>query len=222
MTLTQWNRLIAKLREKAEAGDAEAQWELGSWLEDGFTNRQGALVVPEDRRAALSWFRRSAQIGNPNAQIHLGVYLCGGICTKRDDVKALFWFKRALRQNPSVAAHNIASIYRDREDQRRALLWYERAAAAGDGDALVEMGIQYYAGQGARRDPTHAVLCFREAIRSNSISQLAREVAMYHLAVAYWEGLGVKQSNTKALQWLSLANRDDDFPAAQNDLRNHL
>jgi TPR repeat protein len=145
MTLTKWNRLVSRLSEKAEAGDPEAQWELGSWIEDGFINRRGVVVVPEDRRTALRWFRRSAMSGNASAQIHLGVYFSGGRCTRRDDVQALFWFKRALRQGSSIAPNNIASVYRDREDHRRVLFWYERAAAGGDGDALVEVGIQYYA-----------------------------------------------------------------------------
>ncbi len=220
MTLTKWNRLITRLSTKAEAGDAEAQWELGSWIEDGFVDRNGAVVVPEDRRAALSWFRRSAESGNANAQLHLGVYLSGGTCTRRDDVKALFWFKSALRQGSSVAAGNIASVYRERKDHRRALFWYERAAAGGDGDALVEVGIQYYAGQGVRRNPKHAVQCFRRAIRSKNISQAGRELAMFHLGVAYRQGQGVNQSNANALRWLSTANVDDDIPAARAMIKN--
>jgi uncharacterized protein len=215
MTLTEWNRLVSRLSKKAEAGDPEAQWELGAWIEDGFINRHGVVVVPEDRRTALRWFRCSAMSGNASAQIHLGVYLSGGRCTRRDDVQALFWFKRALRQGCSIAPNNIASVYRDREDHRRALFWYERAAVGGDGDALVEVGIQYYAGQGVRRNPKHAVRCFCKAIRSRNISQLGREVAMFRLGMAYREGQGVKQSNAKALEWLSTANRDDDYPAAR-------
>ena len=124
-----------------------------------------------------------------------------------------------MRQGDFIAAHNIASIYRDRKDHRRALFWYERAAAAGDGDALVEVGIQYYTGQGARGNPKHAVRCFRKAIRSSSISQLGREVAMFRLGMAYREGRGVKQSNAQALEWLSTANRDDDFPAARTMIK---
>jgi TPR repeat protein len=215
MTLKSWNRLTAK----AESGDPESQWELGSWLEDGFTNRRGVVVVRKNQRAALRWFRLSAASGNSNAQNHLGVYLSAGICTERDEEKALYWFKRAVRQNAACARNNIADVYRKRGKHRRALFWYQQAAAQGDGDALVEVGIQYYKGQGVKKNAKHAVNCFRRAIRGRYISQSGRELAMAHLGVAYHEGQGVKQSNAKAVEWLSLANVDNDCQLARNLLK---
>lgn len=38
---------------------------------------------------------------------------------------------------------------------------------------------------------------------------------MFHLAMACYEGNGIKQSDSKALKWLYKANQDDDFPAAR-------
>jgi TPR repeat protein len=219
MTRREWNRLIVRLTAKAEAGDPESQWVLGSWLEDGLTNRRGAIVVRKNQRAALRWFRLSAASGNSNAQNHLGIYLSAGICTERDEEKALYWFKRAIRQGDSCARNNIADVYRKRGSHRRALYWYKQAATHGDGDALVEVGIQYYKGQGVRKNAKHAVTYFRKAIRSRHISQAGRELAMALLGIAYREGQGVKQSNAKAIEWLSLANVDDDLPLARNMLK---
>jgi hypothetical protein len=96
------------------------------------------------------------------------------------------------------------------------MFWYRRAVASGDADALVEVGRRYYAGVGVRHDPEHAVRCFRKAITSNNISQAGREDAMFHLGTAFHEGRGVKQSNARALKWLSRANRDDDHAEARN------
>lgn len=86
------------------------------------------------------------------------------------------------------------------------MIWFQRAAASGDGDALVEVGRGYYAGVGVRRDPGHAVSCFRRAMRSNNISQAGREDAMFHLGTAFHEGRGLKQSDALAMKWLSQAN----------------
>ncbi len=127
------------------------------------------------------------------------------------------WLKHALRQGDTCAANNIACVYRDRGDNRRALYWYQRAAKSGDGDALVEVGARYYTGVGARRNPVYAVSRFRDSIRSRgvNISQAGRQSAMYYLAMAYHEGKGVRHSDSVALKWLMKANKDDDFPAAR-------
>ena len=212
MSRTRWNQLKAR----AEAGDSEAQWEVGSWLADGLADPSGFVFVHPNVRAAVFWFRRSANAGNASGQIHFGCCLHAGRGVRRDDSEALRWFKRAQLQSDPVAAINIASIYADRGNNRRALFWYQRAAASGDGDALVEVGRRYYTGVGVRRNPEHAVRCFHEAITSKFISQAGREDAMFHLGTAFHEGLGVKQSNARAIKWLSQANKDDDHAEARN------
>jgi TPR repeat protein len=223
MPLAKWNKLIADLTAKAETDDAQAQWELGSLLDGGLLDRQSkSFAVKPNQRAAIFWFRRSAQAGNASGQVWLGNYLAAGRATKRDEDEAILWYKRAVRQSDSSAAVNIACVYNDRQDQRRAFFWYQRAAAMDDGDALVEVGIRYYEGRGVTRNPKRAVSCFRQAIQSGNISQAGREMAMFGLGRAYREGRGVRQSNDKAMEWLSKANVDDDIPVARrliNEIR---
>jgi uncharacterized protein len=212
MAREQWNQL----RAIADAGDSEAQWEVGSWLQDGLADPNGIFLAHPNARAAARWFLRSAKAGNPSGQIHFGICLSDGRGVRRDDVEALRWFRRALLQRYSIAPTNIASVYQHRGNNRRAMFWYQRAAAWGDGDALVEVGCRYYAGVGVRRDPVQAVRCFLKAITSKNISQAGREDAMFHLGTAFHEGRGVKQSNARAIKWLSQANKDDDHAEARN------
>jgi TPR repeat protein len=212
MTRKQWNRLKAK----AKAGDSEAQWEIGSWLEDGLADPKGRTLVRPDARAAARWYRQSASRGNAAGQIHLGVCLCAGRGIRRDDTEALRWFKRALRQGDPCAPNNIASVYRDRGNNRLAMFWYQRAVACGDADALVEVGRGCYAGVGVRSDAQHAVRCFYRAVASKNITQAGREDAMFHIGVAFHEGRGVKKSNTQAVRWLARANHDDDHGDARS------
>lgn len=91
----------------------------------------------------------------------------------------------------------------------------------GDGDALIEVGRRYYAGQGVKRNQEYAVDCFRTAIRSKRgvISEAGRESAMLCLGMAYQEGLGLKRSDAKALYWLSKANLNKDNPTAQQAIK---
>jgi uncharacterized protein len=167
----EWDRLNAK----AQDGDSEAQWEVGSWLEDGLVDSAWRTLVRPDSRAAVRWYRKSAVAGSASGQIHLGVCLCDGRGVRRDDVEGLRWFKRALRQGDTCAPNNIARVYQDRGNYRRAMFWYRRAVACGDGDALVELGRGYYGGIGARPDPKQAVHLFRRAIISRNITQAGRE-----------------------------------------------
>ena len=212
MTRQQWDHLKAK----AEAGDPEAQWQVGSWFEDGLADRRGHILVRPDAQAAARWFRRSAGSGNAAGQIHLGVCLCAGRGIRRDDTEALRWFKRALRQGDPCAPNNIASLYRDRGNNRLAMFWYQRAVACGDADALVEVGRGYYGGVGVRGDAKHAVRCFRQAVAAKNITQAGREDAMFHIGLAFHEGRGVKKSNAQAVRWLARANRDADHAEARS------
>ena len=205
-----------KLKAEAQAGYSDAQWQVGSWLQDGLADPSGLVLVHPDARAAVRWFRRSATAGNSAGQIHLGTCLSARHGVRRDDSDALYWYKRALRQGNFCALNNIACVYRDRGDNRRAQSWYRRAAASGDGDALVEVGRGYSRGAGVRRDPKRAVQCFRKAITCKSITQAGRENAMFQLGVAYYEGRGVKKSIALAIKWLSRANKDDDHDDARD------
>jgi len=206
-----------QLKRKAEAGDAEALWEVGSYCEDGLADPNGRVLVRRDVRAAVRWYRLSATAGNDSAQLNLGNLLStSGLGIRRDDAEALLWYKRALRQGNGCAANNIATVYRDHGDHRRAMLWYRRAVAMGEDEALVEVGFRYYKGIGVRRDPAEAVRCYRKAIASQTISEAGCESAMFYLGVAFHEGYGVKQSDARALKWLRLANIDDDFAQARD------
>jgi uncharacterized protein len=212
MTREQWNQL----KTKAESGDSEAQWEVGSWLEDGLVDSSGVVLAHPDARAALRWYRKSAIAGNAAGQTHFGVCLCAGRGVRRDDTEALRWFKRALRQRDCSAPNNIARVYRDRGNNRRAIFWYQRAVVCGDGDALVEVGCGCYTGVGVRRDPRQAIRCFRKAITSKNITQAGREDAMFYIGVAFHEGRGVKKSDAQAIKWLARANHDDDHAEARS------
>ena len=96
MPLIKWNNVIAGLTVKAEAGDAQAQWEFGSLLDGGLLDPRGeTFAIRPDKRAALIWFQRSAKAGNPSGQVSLGNYEGNGVM--RDPKGALRCFHKALQ-----------------------------------------------------------------------------------------------------------------------------
>jgi TPR repeat protein len=126
--------------------------------------------------------------------------------------------RRAFRAGDTCAAQNIAITYRQIGDLRAAVKWFRKSADAGDGDALIQLGIHYYWGMGVRKNPKAAVRCFRIATKAKHISEGGRDDASFFLGIAYYEGRGVQASMSSAGKFLKRANIDGDHVAADKML----
>ena len=94
---------IASLRELAEAGDAEAQTELGERYEDGHD-------VGRDYWLAVSWYRRAAEQGYARGQTNVGRMYGLGRGVSRDDRESVRWYRRAAEQGYAHAQSNLGSM----------------------------------------------------------------------------------------------------------------
>ena len=92
--------LIDALRVRAEAGDAEAQFNLGVL----YNNGDG---VPQDDAEAVRWYRLAADQGYADAQYNLGVMYATGEGVPQDDAEALRWYRLAADQGHAGAQHNL-------------------------------------------------------------------------------------------------------------------
>ena len=119
---------IAALRELAEAGDAEAQTELGERYEDG-----RGLV--QDYDVAVSWFRRAAEQGYAPGQGCPWLHVRERSRGSRDDAEAVRWHRRAAEQDNARAQNNLGVSYRNGlgvvQDYGEAARWFRRAAEQG-------------------------------------------------------------------------------------------
>ena len=91
-------------REKAEQGDAKAQYNLG-WM---YYKGEG---VPQDDAEAAKWFRKAAVQGNDRAQFGLGVMYDEGQGVPQDDAEALKWYRKAAEQGNADAQNNLGVSY---------------------------------------------------------------------------------------------------------------
>jgi TPR repeat protein len=73
------------LRERAAAGDSEAQFSLGKNYESG----RGGLK--KSYSEAANWYRKSAEQGNVYAQASLGILYHSGKGLPHDDVQSEMW-----------------------------------------------------------------------------------------------------------------------------------
>jgi len=185
--------------------------DLGMWLQDGLQDKRGGAIVRRNPAAAFRLYLRAAAEsgGRAGAQL-LGYAYDVGVGTKPDKRLALRWYLRAAREGDSLAASNMATVYRDDSKFRLMFRWYMRAVGMGDGDAALSVGYCYQYGIGTRRNLSLACRMFRRALTSSNISEAGREEAMYHLAVSFVDDGKIPL----AIPLLVRAAADGDYPEA--------
>ena len=175
---------IEAIIEKANAGDAEAQNDLGRHL-----------AKSGSRAEAEQWFRRAAERGLAKAKHNLGVLYWHG---DSDPQEAVDWFRAAAKDGwlPSIfvlgaiverggnidnaiglfriaaqeghadAQDALSRLHFDRgtdKDIEIARNWAEAAAKQGNASAIARLGIIHHEGRGTPRDPKRAAAYFLEA-----------------------------------------------------------
>ena len=115
------------LRQRAEAGDAQAQMAMGYRYDTG-------AGVPKDASEALGWYRRAADQGEVTAQSNIGVAYHYGRGVAVDLVEAKRWYLKAADQKFPQALHNLGLICAKGarpQDQDEAMSWFISAAELG-------------------------------------------------------------------------------------------
>ena len=82
--------------QKAQAGDPQAQRELGHLY------RQGEGVA-KDETQAVEWYQKAAEAGDRNAQFYLGRLYEEGRGVAKDEAQALQWYLKAACNNKDLA-----------------------------------------------------------------------------------------------------------------------
>ncbi|MEW6590355.1 MAG: tetratricopeptide repeat protein [Pseudomonadota bacterium] len=113
---------------RAEAGDAEAQLQLG------MRYAAGDGVVQNDKEAA-KWLERAARQGLADAQYEYGLMLLQGRGVVQDYRAAFEWIEKPARRGHAKAQYSLGELYRygtgTAIDKARAYLWFNLAAAQG-------------------------------------------------------------------------------------------
>ena len=94
---------LQELQELADAGDPDAQWQMGVRCHDG----EG---VPQDDARAVQWFRLAAEQGNVAAQGALGAYYWRGRGVPADLSKAYLWSTIAMAQGDEMSKSRIEGL----------------------------------------------------------------------------------------------------------------
>jgi uncharacterized protein len=114
----------------------------------------------------LSAFRLlliAAKLGDEGAQLNLGYTYDVGLGVARNRSAALFWYRKAYRngRRSGNATANIGTIYRDEQDDWKAIRWFQRAVDLGDIDANLDLAKIYL---GSPKDRVKAIRCLKDLL----------------------------------------------------------
>ena len=219
--------------EKAEQGDADAQYQLGRCYEYG-TNE-----LHEDYATAVQWYRKSATQGHAEALNKLGTY-----CFKQGKYQeALKYYETAATAGSLNARYNMGMLFMNQEyglyDVDKGLKCYQLAAEAGLVNAQFELALCYYNSVGGANYRPHAILWFERAAdqgydeaqfmlghcyfagecteknykKAFTYYKMAADQnyapAQYGLCLCYEKGLGVEKNLSQAIYWCKKADAQD-------------
>lgn len=95
---------MAKMLEwLANQGDMEAQYNLGTFYQNGLGVRQNPSIAAE-------WYRKAAEQGHMEAQGDLGLMYAKGEGVPRNDKEAVRWLTWAAEQGDEVAQQNLKAL----------------------------------------------------------------------------------------------------------------
>ena len=150
---------------KKRASDASSEGEF---------RRASACWDRGDLKRAFAIFQSLAKRGDVGAQLNVGYFFDQGIGVSSNPVKALYWYRRGYRKGDPSCANNIATIYRDRGDLKRAVAWFLKAIRLGDDSGALELA-KIYLDQNQYRNRVVGYLT--RVSRSENVTESAKNEA---------------------------------------------
>ena len=198
----------AALKQLADRGSADAQFELGIRL-------LGGEGMAKDETKAAEWLRKAAAQSHLPAMNALGTLCEEGVGLPKDAKKAFDWYKKAAQYGLPLAQQNLAECYDlgkgVEANPEEAAKWIQRAANQDFPPAQAQYGWKLEHGKGVKKDMREAAVWYLKAAQQGLVA------AMTHLAYLYYTGQGVPLDYRRAEAWYRLAAKSED-PWAHNDL----
>jgi TPR repeat protein len=163
--------------------------------EKGMNSLSGAGVSRNELNA-VDYFRRSAELGYPQAQVVLGYFYDTGTVVAQDPRQAAEWYKKAARQDDRLADWLVGRLYFTGSgvprDLNAAESWLQKAANQGDPFGQYLLGMVRL----ERNDYSKAADSFQKA------SMQGLPQAQQHLGELLKQGQGVNEDKFEAYVWL--------------------
>lgn len=162
---------FTKIKKAAEAGNADAQVELGRIYDYKFKEYN----IEQNDAEAFKWYKKAAEQGNPAGMENLAIsYEYGGKVPK-DYSEALKWHLKAAEKGYISAQYNLGEIYYNpivntyvnysgiiKQDYTKAFEWFKKAATT-DATAQYRLGYMYEYGLGVSQNYSEAMKWYKKA-----------------------------------------------------------
>lgn len=163
------------LLAKANAGDAEAQYQLGNAYNYGGKVRR-------DYAQALIWYRKGAEQGNADSEFQLGGLYHFGQGVPQDSAQAFDWIMKAAKQGDTDAEFFISTCYGEgwgvAKDNGQEMAWLRKGAEQGHFNSQFMLGRAYAAGiDGVRVDYAEAYF-WLDLASSGEVARRERKEAL--------------------------------------------
>lgn len=199
---------ISQFRKDAEAGNADAQRNLG-WA---YQNGEG---VAKNAVEAVKWFRAAADQGSAVAQNDMGWMFETGQGVTRDGAQAAEWYRRAAAQGEVFAQNNLGRLYESgvgvTQDLAEATRLFRKAAEHGLVQAQRSLGWAYQNGKGVPQSDTDAVLWYRKA------AEQGYAIAQNDMGWMCHTGKGTPANDKEAVEWYR-RSAEQGYAYAQHNL----
>lgn len=183
------------LIQRAETGEAEAQWQLGECYRLG-------NGVAQNWETAVYWYEKSAAQQYVPAVHSLSVCLGCGLGINRDVNRAMELARFGAEKGFVKSKIALATYYSQSDmecDRQKAYEIFSELAERGDVLSIYNLGVCYKDGIGVQKDMAQAIHWMTKAAEAGNTS------AQAWLALEYKSGTNVPQDMQKTLFWLTKA-----------------
>lgn len=149
---------VEEWKAASDAGNETASYLLGHLYKTG-------NGVTQSDRLAIPYFLRSAQAGNPNAQVEMAlIYFHGSdeADVDRDYQEAARWFDQAALQRNAEAQYYLGLMHRQglgmNRDRTEGLRWFMLSANKAFVPTFLELASIYAKGDGVAENPAKAAM----------------------------------------------------------------
>lgn len=188
---------VETLSAKADAGEAEAQFLLGLYLQHSKPMLEGGSP---DYPRAVDLYSRAAAQGHVGASFALGRLYDSGLGANKDLHRAIELYTVAAKAGHAEAMGWLASAYVGTGDFTWASIWSRRAAELGDPGGTNALGTLYHTGLGdVEKDFGKAMELYARAADAGHCH------AIMNIGGLYYNGDGVMQDGREAERWFNKA-----------------
>lgn len=196
----------------------------------GYTYEYGLLennniVVDIDYEKSFYWYERAMKRGSLDATLRLADFLSEGIGCNIDLDKAICLYLICIDKGMSIAANNLATVYRDMKEYDEAFRYYNVAKELMSREYKKEvfslsLALCYFYGIGVEPNFMNAKIELENLVGvDNDYScQYDMDEANYLLGLIYLQGLGVNKDINIARKYLLESDKEQDHRSAQEIL----